>query len=93
MPTQLRHNADRARYELFIDGRLSGVADYAVDGETVVFPHTEIAPSLRRRGLGAELVRYALDDVRGSGRTVVPRCWFVAQFIDDHPEYRDLLAA
>jgi hypothetical protein len=48
---------------------------------------------MRNRGLGAELVRGALDDVRRNGRTVVPQCWFVAQFIDEHPEYADLLAA
>jgi len=23
----------------------------------------------------------------------VPACWFVAEFVDDHPEYRDLVAA
>ena len=93
MSSSVRNNTDRSRYELFDDGRLVGIADYRVDGRTVVFPHTEIAPSLRGRGLGAELVRAALDDVRGSGRTVVPACWYVAQFIDEHPEYRDLLAA
>ena len=64
-------------------------------GDTVVFPHTEISTALRGQGLGAVLVRSALDDVRasGSGRRVVASCWFVAQFIDENPEYRDLLAA
>jgi uncharacterized protein len=38
-------------------------------------------------------VRHALDDVRAAGRTVIPTCWYVAQFIDEHPEYEDLLAA
>ena len=40
----------------------------------------------------AQLVRYALDDVRRSGRPVVATCWYVADFIDEHPEYRDLVA-
>jgi predicted GNAT family acetyltransferase len=57
-----------------------------------VFPHREIAASMRGRGVAEKLIR-AFDDVRVMQRTVVPRCWFVAQFIDDHPEYRDLLAA
>jgi predicted GNAT family acetyltransferase len=47
---------------------------------------------MRGRGLGAELVRGALDDVRTSGGRIVARCWYVAQFIDEHPEYGDLVA-
>jgi len=42
--------------------------------------------------LGAVLVRHALDDVRAKGRTIVPTCWFVAEFVDLHPEYADLVA-
>ena len=93
MATEVQHNPERSRYELFVDGNLAGVADYHVTGERIVFPHTEIDRSMRGRGLGATLVQAALDDVRPSGRTVVPHCWFVAEFIDEHPEYRDLLGA
>ena len=48
---------------------------------------------MQGEGLGAELVRRALDEVRASGATVVPQCWYVAQFIDENPEYADLVAA
>jgi hypothetical protein len=89
----VRNNPDAARYEITVDGDLVGVADYRVTGDRVVFPHTEIDPAMRGRGLAAQLVRHALDDVRGTGRTVVPSCWYVARFIDEHPEYGDLLAA
>ena len=58
----------------------------------MVFPHTVIEPSMRNRGLGAELVRGALDDVRARSGTVVAQCWYVAEFIDQHTEYADLLA-
>ena len=93
MATEVRHNPQQARYEIAVDGELVGVADYRPDGDAFVFPHTEIDPSMRNRGLGAELVRGALDDLRSRGHRVVPRCWYVAQFIDEHPEYSDLLAA
>ena len=89
----VRHDPDRCRYELLVDGKVVGVADYHLAGDRIVFPHTEIDPALRGRGYGAELVKGALDDVRGTGRSVVARCWYVAQFIDEHPEYEDLLAA
>ena len=92
MDIDLRHDEQASRYELWINGELVGVADYVAAGDRLVLPHTEVAPSYRGRGLAAELVRYALDDIRRDGRTVVPTCWYVAQYIDAHPEYRDLVA-
>jgi uncharacterized protein len=38
-------------------------------------------------------VKGALDDVRPSGRKIVPACWYVGQFVDENPEYKDLLAS
>ncbi len=93
MTTTVQHNRDRARYEIVVDDRIVGIADYRVVLDAVVFPHTEIEPPLRGQGLGAELVRYALDDVRRSGGKVVPHCWYVAEFIAEHPEFSDLVAS
>jgi uncharacterized protein len=92
MAVATTHEPDRSRYELRVDDELIGIADYVVRDDRVVFPHTEILPSHRGRGLAALLVSYALDDVRRSGRRVVASCWYVADFIDEHPEYRDLVA-
>ena len=93
MATEVTHNPDKSRYELFVDDRLVGVADYRPMGDVLAFPHTEIVPGLRGRGYGAELVRGALDDVRRSGKQVVPYCWFVAEFVESNPEYADLVSA
>jgi uncharacterized protein len=93
MASEVRNNPERSRYELRLDGELIGIADYRhLDGRTV-FPHTEIRAALRGHGWGAELVRGALDDVRTTGRRVVAQCWYVAEFIDEHPQYADLLAS
>jgi uncharacterized protein len=90
--TAVRNDAERSRYELVLDGEVVGVADYRVDRSTWTFPHTEIVRRLRGQGLGAELVQAALDDVRRQGGTVVPLCWYVADFIATHPAYGDLLS-
>jgi predicted GNAT family acetyltransferase len=90
MATELRNNREQSRYELEIDDELVGIADYRIVGDTVVFPHTEIARDRRGEGLGAQLVQFALDDVRSTSRRVVPQCWYVAEFISEHPEYADL---
>jgi uncharacterized protein len=90
--TDVRHSPDASRYELVVDGEVTGVADYEDNGDVLVFFHTEVDPDEQGQGLGTTLVQGALDDVRRSGRTIVPRCPFVAHFLDEHPEYGDLVA-
>jgi len=89
---QVRRDDDRSRYELLEDGSVIGYADFRDGEDAVVLPHTVIERSRRGNGLGAELVRGALDDLRRRGQQVVPSCWYVAEFIDDHPDYADLRA-
>jgi predicted GNAT family acetyltransferase len=93
MTHEVRRNDVDHRYELLVDGELVGIADFSLRGEAVVMPHTEIVAPRRGQGLGDLLVQGALDDIRTAGRTVVPACWFVAAFLDGHPEYADLRAA
>jgi predicted GNAT family acetyltransferase len=92
-PPVVRNAVERSRYELIVDEQIIGIADYRVDGDVVIFPHTEVVAPRRGQGYGALLVQGALDDVRSSGRSVVARCWFVDQFIDSNPDYADLRAA
>jgi predicted GNAT family acetyltransferase len=87
------HNADKSRYELFVDDELATVAEYRRSGSRMIFHHTETAGAFRGRGLAAELVEWALNDVREQKLSVVPQCWFVRDFVDDHPEYQELVAA
>ena len=92
MTTEVRKNEEASRYELVLDGRVVGVAEYHDVDDQLVFPHTEIERPLRSQGLGNQLIKAALDDVRSMGRTLVPSCWAVADYIADHPEYADLVA-
>jgi len=57
------------------------VLDYRRTDGVVDLLHTEVEPELRNRGLGALIVRYALDDARARGERVVPTCPFVARLI------------
>lgn len=91
MTIEVIHDEARTRYEIVDDGTVVGRADYELDAERVVFTHTLISPHRRGEGLAARLIAFALDDVRARGRTAVPACWYVGQFIDEHPDYRDLL--
>lgn len=80
----------KSRYVATLDGDPAGIAAYERSGDTIVFTHTVVDENLEGRGIGSALIRHALDDARAQNLTVVPRCEFVAEFIDDHPEYQDL---
>ncbi len=88
------HDDEGHRYLLRRDGEHVGVIDYRPtdDGAVLDMHHTEIRPGVRGGGLGAVLVRRALDDVRESGRQVIPTCWYVRDFIAEHEDYQPLLA-
>jgi predicted GNAT family acetyltransferase len=83
---------DSGQYEVKLDGQPVGLLSYQLEGGMMTYRHTEIDPSVSGRGLGSTLVRFALDDARARGLTVIPRCPFVARFIVRHPEYEDLVA-
>jgi len=93
MAHEVRRDDDRRRYELLVDGEVVGIADFEVVGSSVLLPHTEISRTRRGGGLGALLVEGVLDDVRAQGRDVIPACWYVRQYIDEHPEVADLVAS
>ncbi|HEY0508350.1 MAG TPA: GNAT family N-acetyltransferase [Blastococcus sp.] len=92
MEPTVRDVPEADRYEIRDGDRLLGHADYQRRGDTVVFTHTEVDPAAGRPGLGSTLVRAALDDVRATGRSVVPQCSFVRSWIGKHEEYADLVA-
>ncbi len=89
--TEVHDDAERSAYEITVDGVHAGHAFRELrDGRTVL-THTEIDDAFGGRGIGGELARGALDDVRAHGRFVVPECDFVAGWIARHPEYLDVV--
>jgi predicted GNAT family acetyltransferase len=89
--SEVRHNAAARRYEMDVHGELA-VAQYVERDGVLVFTHTETPHSVRGQGYGARLVKGALDDVRSRGKKIVPACWFVREFVERTPAYRDLLS-
>jgi hypothetical protein len=90
---EVRHEPDLSRYSLWQDGELVGLADYRQGGQDLTFIHTEVDPAKRTNGLASILIEEALDDVRTrTDLTVVAACPFVADWVDQHAEYQDLLS-
>jgi predicted GNAT family acetyltransferase len=87
----VRKNTDARTYDAMVDGQEVGTLVYELKGSMAVISHTVIEPEYRGRGLGSELVRQALDDIRGQGMTVSNFCGFVSTFMEKNPDYADLL--
>ena len=80
----LVHAQAQSRYELHLDGRLAGQAQYQRDGGRVVFTHTLVEPAHEGQGFGSKLAAFALDDVKTRGLKVVAKCSFIARYVARH---------
>ena len=87
----VRQNSDLRRFEMDVAGGMA-LAVYRLADGVMTFTHTEVPAALRSRGIGSQMMHGVLQNVRAQGLKVVPRCPFVADFIDRNPQYADLLA-
>ncbi|MBF4581930.1 N-acetyltransferase [Curtobacterium sp. VKM Ac-2865] len=93
MAHEFRDEADQRRYAMYVDGELVSVLDYRQNDDAVTFPHTYTVPAHRGHGYAGELVAYAVDDVEArTDKRIVPMCWFVGTWFDEHPEKTPLLS-
>jgi uncharacterized protein len=92
MAKEFVNEPDRKRYVLRVDGQIASVVDYAIHGTSISFHHTYTAPHQRGKGLAAEIVQYAVNDVEATTDLhIVPMCWYVGEWFDQHPERAGVL--
>ena len=89
----VRDNPEELRYEALRDGQLVGLIRYRTEPGVIVLVHTEVDEAVEGTGVGSQLVRFALEDIRARGLRLVPVCPFVAAYLRRHPEYADLVGA
>jgi predicted GNAT family acetyltransferase len=80
-------NPTRSRFELLDQDRVIGFAEYHLVRPGVVeMPHTVIDAARRGEGLGDVLLTAALAELSSRGLQVIPACWFVADYLQRHPD-------
>jgi len=84
------HNAARHRFESATEAG-TAIAEYVRDDDTITFTHTQVPSELEGMGIGSSLARAALEHARDEGLQVVPRCPFIAAYIQEHDEFAPLL--
>jgi uncharacterized protein len=86
----VRDNRAKSRFEFDV-GDTMAFANYRLTPSTVIITHTETPQSLRGRGIASELVRGALQLIRADGLKIVAGCGFVVDYLQEHPEFADLV--
>ena len=83
--------ASKGRYFVRLDG-VEAEMTYSRAGEhTIIVDHTGVPDALRGRSVGRALVRRAVEDARGEGRSIIPLCPFARAQIERHAEWQDVL--
>ncbi len=89
---EVRFNAERHRWEGWVDGELAGKSYVRRHDGIVVFIHTEVEGRFEGRGVGSAIARTALDTIAAEGGTRVrPDCPFIRGWIRRHPDYQHLV--
>ena len=94
MTARVSHNPAESRYEIFLDDKMIGLADYELNDGVARFVHTEITPSLRGKSYAADLMKATFEGIRAGdlGKVkVIPVCSYVVLYMQRHPELHDLL--
>ncbi len=85
-------SAQENRFEAREGSLVVGFLEYTMDGDTMVLTSTQVNPGHAGKGIGGQLVQFAMEAARESGDTqVAPLCPFVVSWIENHPAYRDLV--
>ena len=91
MPSTLRNNKSRSRFELEIDDYVAFVEYTMPSTGSITLLHTEVPKELGGRGVGSILAKAVLENVRAQGLKVEARCEFLAGYIKKHPEFSSLV--
>jgi uncharacterized protein len=82
---RVTHNEANGQFEIAL-GKEKAFLRYHRTPDSINLIHTEVPESSRRRGLGSQLVRAALDYAHFNQLKVVPDCPFVKIYLRKHPE-------
>jgi hypothetical protein len=88
----IQHLPEESRFVVRVEGEEAELTYRRVDDTTLDYDHTYVPTVFRGRGIGARLVKHALDYAREQGYKVVASCPFVSDFVARKPEYEDIMA-
>ncbi|MDA9913231.1 N-acetyltransferase [Candidatus Nanopelagicales bacterium] len=92
MAVSVEHQAEQNMFTARLDGQDAGRLVYTphkTRPEWVVYS-TSVSPVFEGRGVGSALTLTAVEAAQAQQIKIVPTCWFVAGWLDRHPEFADV---
>ncbi|MBO0679999.1 N-acetyltransferase [Mycolicibacterium sp. S2-37] len=83
--------AEPDRFTIGVEDGTVGFAEFADHDGRRIFTHTEVDKQFEGRGLATILVGEALEQTRDAGLRIVPVCQLVANYIEKHDEYAEVV--
>lgn len=91
MDIDIKHDEVNKRFYVEINGNTSELTYKKVDDKTLDYHHTFVPEALRNQGLAAKITKYALAYARNNHYYVIPSCPYVKAYIEQHPDYANLV--
>jgi predicted GNAT family acetyltransferase len=85
------HDDVHSRYTAWLDGEEAATMPYRIVAGRFILLTTTVREDLRGHGVATEFISWVLDDIRTSRRQVTNYCPIVRTFIDQYPQYEDVL--
>lgn len=79
------------RFEIALPGGEVAFAEYRIEGDSIVFPHTVTPQAFAGQGLASQLAAAGLAYAREQGLKVRPHCAFFRAYITKRPDLHDLV--
>lgn len=87
----MEDRGSKGRYLYRAGGHEAQMTFSRVGASQIIIDHTDVPDAFRGRGIGAALVRCAVEDARRSGVKIRPLCPFARAQFHRHEEWRDVL--
>ncbi len=88
---EVKNNQSKNQFEASLDGKTALIRYRKEADGTLDLFHTEVPDEFEGRGVGSQLVKDALEQIKADDLKINPSCPFVAAYIRRHPEYQDLV--
>lgn len=87
----IKHDEKNQRFFVEIENKESKLKYRKIDENTLDYFSTFVPEELRDKGIAGEITDYALQYAKKKNYKIIPSCPFVKSYIDDHPEYQELV--
>lgn len=87
----IRHEKSANRFAVRLGNKIGYLSYEEVDENTLDYAHVWVPPEHRHQGIAAKLTQTALEYAREQGKTVVPSCPYVADYVERNPREKDVI--